>query len=106
MDVNAIWSFPWIRAVPVLSRILRGFFRRQALGDEGRIGAHRGELSAASVPELVSAKLPLHVRNVSLRRGIIPWAQRHAWLLNVFLRRTVRISRRRCGRGWTGRDKK
>ena len=59
-----------IRAVFVLSRLFREFFRRQALRHERRIGAHGGLHAAAVVSQLVSAALPIHLCGFPLRRAL------------------------------------
>jgi hypothetical protein len=70
VDLNAVRPVSGIRAIPVLRRLLQEFLRRRALCIERRIAADRGLFPAALFPELVSARLPLCLRQLSPRRKL------------------------------------
>src|SRR5882762_8859782 len=71
VDADRVRVFSGIHFDALLSGLLREFLRRQALCDEGRLAADRCLHAATIVPKLVSAALPVRLRNVPLRRGLI-----------------------------------
>ncbi len=70
VDFHPVRSVPRIRAVPVLSRLLRRLLRRQTLRHERRIGAHRCLHVAPHVPQLVPGALPIRLHRISLRKPL------------------------------------
>src|SRR2546423_11440510 len=69
-DQHAFLPVRGISAVHVLSRVLRGFFRRQAFRFEGRIAENRSLAGSSIVSQLVSAVLSERLRDLPLRREL------------------------------------
>src|ERR1700690_3444759 len=82
MDEDAVRAISRICADALLPRLFREFLRWQTLCDEGRVAANGSMHVAAILPELVSAALPVRLRNVPLRgrlaRQVQALGSRHA----------------------------
>src|ERR1700690_3364807 len=79
MDLDAVRSTGWIQALSVPSRGFGGLPRWQTFRNEGRLGAHGCLHGPAIVPELVSTALPIRIRYIPLRGGIVRWQAHRDW---------------------------
>src|ERR1700733_5678723 len=70
MDFDRLSPLPRLRSFLLLSRLFSQLFRRQPLRDEGRLASHRELHASPKLPQLVSASLPVRLRQIPLRGGL------------------------------------